>query len=232
MKSRNEHIMQRSSKQILEQFANISTTPQGAYSMTSTFEMSMNIDGFYDSKNLTFTVNSNMINNIPMKQGTKIIFLNQFRDEENGVYVVDNVKRKQTILNKETKKIERKNDDQFDPRYRCYDNPDIVSKGLCESLFDEQGRRKKKATYWDRPCETNEECPFYQANKTYKNYRGGCIDGRCEMPIGIKQVAYRLYDKQSKPMCHDCKNISQPYCCDQQESPNYAFSLDMFERTQ
>jgi hypothetical protein len=155
----------------------------------------------------------------------------QIRDEENGQYNVINVKRTQTLLQKATtQKAKSVADDQFDPRYRCYDNPDIVSKGLCESPFDEQGRRKSKPTYWDRPCENNKECPFYQANKTYKNYRGGCIDGRCEMPIGIKQVAYRLYDPTSKPMCHDCKDVSDPFCCDEQTKPNYAFQLDMFER--
>jgi hypothetical protein len=172
-----------------------------------------------------------MIDNIPMKKGTIILLTAQIRDEENGRYDVTNVKRTQTILQKvTTRKTKAITDNQFDPRYRCYDNPDIVSKGLCESPFDEQGRRKSKQTYWDRPCEINEECPFYQANKTYKNYRGGCIDGRCEMPIGIKQVAYRLYDPSSNPMCHDCKDVSNPYCCDEQTNPNYAFQLDMFER--
>lgn len=224
MKQKNKSIKERGERQVLEQYVDSPST-------FATFEMNKTIDGFYDSVNATFVVNSNMIDNIPMKKGTIIVLSAQIRDEENGRYTVTNVKRTQTVLQKaKSKKV--LTDDQFDPRYRCYDNPDIVSKGLCESPFDEQGRRKSKPTYWDRPCEKNEECPFYQANKTYKNYRGGCIDGRCEMPIGIKQVAYRLYDPTSKPMCHNCKDVSNPFCCDEQTTPDYAFQLDMFERRQ
>jgi hypothetical protein len=147
--------------------------------------------------------------------------------------MVTSVKRTQTILQKpQSSTPVSTKDGQFDPRYRCYDNPDILSKGLCDSPYDDLGRLKNKQTYWDRPCEKNEECPFYQANKNYKNYRGGCIDGRCEMPIGINQVAYRLYDPKSKPMCNGCKDVSNPYCCAEQDTPDYAFQLDMFERRQ
>jgi len=224
MKTKNTGIKERSGKQILEQYAN---TP----SILATFEVNKNIDGFYDSVNQTFVVNSNMIDNIPMKQATTVIFNSQLRDEENGRYQVTSVKRTQTILQKDEKPKPTK-DSQFDPRYRCFDNPDIMSKSLCDSPVDELGRRKNKQTYWDRPCEKNEECPFYQANNNYKNYRGGCIDGRCEMPIGINQVAYRLYDPKSQPMCHNCKDVSNSYCCDKQDNPDYAFQLDMFERRQ
>jgi hypothetical protein len=222
---------------VLEQYVNASPSPSPSSHQPAfaTFEISKNIDGFYDSVNKTFVINSNMIDNIPMKKATTVILNNQIREEENGEYEVTSVKRTQTILNKLSIRYQSKTneDSQFDPRYRCFDNPDIVSKGLCESQFDELGRPKKRPTFWDRPCEKNEECPFYQANKNYKNYRGGCIDGRCEMPIGINQVAYRLYDPKSLPMCHNCKTVSNPYCCDEQyPSPDYAFQLDMFERLQ
>jgi hypothetical protein len=108
-------------------------------------------------------------------------------------------------------------------------------------LYDELTNVKRERTYWDKPCENHSDCPFYQANKNYNNYRGGCIDGRCEMPLGIKQVAYRLYDDKSKPLCYQCKNQTNPYCCEDQadnkqypslQSPDYAFDLDSFERIQ
>lgn len=99
-----------------------------------------------------------------------------------------------------------KKDDIFDSRYRCYNNSSYNLKGLCESDFDELGEIKPYKTYWDRPCETNKECPFYQKNKNYKNYRGGCIDGYCEFPIGITRLSYRKYDENSIPYCHNCKN--------------------------
>lgn len=128
----------------------------------------------------------------------------------------------------------------YDSRYECYDEPLIKSRGLCESDYDASGQRlKNKKNYWDRRCERNDECPFYQANKNYQNYFGGCIDGYCQMPVGIKPVSYRLYDTKQKPMCYNCKDPLNPFCCDEQKnrklypslkSPDYAFALDSHER--
>jgi len=127
----------------------------------------------------------------------------------------------------------------YDIRYECYDQPLIKSRGLCESAFDSTGVKPKPVMQWDRRCESNEECPFYQANKNYKNYYGGCIDGYCQMPLGLRQIAYRSYDKSSKPMCYNCRDKSNPYCCEDQKnkskyptlkSPDYAFPLDQYSR--
>lgn len=238
IQTKNNNVSTRFSRQILEQFS--------PHSHGVTFNMNKNIDGFYDSNNKKFIINSHIIDNIPMKVNTVIVLENQIREEENGQYVVETVKRNLIVMSRLSQYTLATNgqdgqDGQFDPRYRCYDNPDIMSKGLCESRFDEIGRMKRKQTYWDRPCETNKECPFYQSNKNYKNYRGGCIDGRCEMPVGVKQVAYRLFDPLSQPLCHGCMDISNPYCCEEQKnkekyphlnSPDYAFPLDTFERRQ
>lgn len=72
----------------------------------------------------------------------------------------------------------------------------------------------------DERCKTNEECPFYQKNKTYNNYFGGCIDGYCDMPIGVKKTGYKTY--QGNPYCYGGECSSQ--------NQDYAFELDMFQR--
>lgn len=128
----------------------------------------------------------------------------------------------------------------YDPRYECYDDQQIKSRGLCESNFDPLGKPKFKKQYWDRRCESNKECPFYQKNKNYKNYHGGCIDSICQMPLGVKSVSYRKYDPESKPMCYNCRNKFNPFCCEDQKdinkypelngSPDYAYPLDNIER--
>lgn len=127
----------------------------------------------------------------------------------------------------------------YDLRYECYNNIQIKSRGLCESKYDVMGNPKKKLEYWDRRCENNNDCPFYQSNKNYKNYNGGCIDGYCQMPLGIKPVSYRKYDKSSKAFCHNCHNSQDPFCCEDQKdrikysnlkSPDYAFQIDMYDR--
>ena len=181
------------------------------------------------------------ISNIEMIEG---IYLNDIKNDDN-IYIVNIDKFANIIKGKKEKEFYLKikgeivENSTYDPRYECYDDPLIKSRGLCESKYDPNGKPKFKKQYWDRRCEKNEECPFYMENKNYKNYRGGCIDGRCEFPIGMKAVSYRKYDPEFKPMCYNCKDISDPFCCDDQknkkkynylESPDYAFSLDSHER--
>ena len=64
-------------------------------------------------------------------------------------------------------------------------------------------------------CITDEECPYYKKNTFYKNSRGGCNEGQCEMPIG----------GENTPWCHGCDSIITPEeCC--KKHPDYAFPLD------
>ena len=92
---------------------------------------------------------------------------------------------------------------------------------------------------WDSRCVENEECPFYLKNKNYPNTRGGCINGYCEFPIGLKRISYKKYyeviNENNYPRCEGCDddNIN---CCEEQgadhdnfNGPNYIFSnnLDM-----
>lgn len=50
---------------------------------------------------------------------------------------------------------------------------------------------------WDRPCETDVECPYYD-NRTG---RGRCIAGTCEMPLGVGNKSFRVADPDTPPLC-------------------------------
>lgn len=120
--------------------------------------------------------------------------------------------------------------ESIDPGYRCYGDLSIEQKALCESPFDSHGEPKVKPTIWDRPCVRNEDCPFYKANKRYRNNRGGCLRGGiCEMPVGVLRTAFRTYDDTGmwKPFCYGCSDPADADCCSKQGSrPDYAFAGD------
>lgn len=235
---KNIFFEKRNTLQILEQFSAENKEDNENIS-GFVFDIPENINGFYDSLQKLFYIYSNMIYGIPLKENSLFKLSNQIRNEQNGLYRVYSVGKKQSLLIRLDQDNEQENKNN-EVGYSCYNNSDITSKSACESLYDGMGQLKRKKTYWDKPCEKHSDCPFFQQNKNYKNYRGGCIDGRCEFPIGIKAVSYRLYDKSSKPVCHNCKDSkTNPYCCKEQEdvkqypnilSPDYAFELDSFER--
>lgn len=100
---------------------------------------------------------------------------------------------------------------------KCIDNPDILTRSACESEYDGLGYLKPQKTYWDRQCMYDNDCPFFSFGAGGA-YRGGCIDGVCEMPIGVVQNTNRLYS--GKPICYDeCAN-----------KRDWAFEGDVFDR--
>jgi hypothetical protein len=140
----------------------------------------------------------------------------------------------------------------LDSAYACFNtDPDSSNsflnynnKTLCESALDPFGRPKAVGVY-DKPCEKNEECPFYQSNKNYKNEFGGCINGKCQLPVNMKNIGYHFYsyNKNYSPLCYNCKkdnfnllSTSIDDCCQEQfgkksfQSPDYAFKNDTIPR--
>ena len=92
---------------------------------------------------------------------------------------------------------------------------------------------------WDRPVQSDTECPFYQGNKNYTNDFGGSKNGYCELPTGMKLLGYRYYsrDPAYSPVCYNCvKGVNGSTtgdCCDKQtnlKSPDYEFNGDKIER--
>ena len=107
-----------------------------------------------------------------------------------------------------------------DKDFKCFGDESVQSKFLCESPYNSQGEPKNVPTVWDKKCQSNSECPFYQANKNYPNQRGKCQrDGTCEMPVGVLRVSYTKYMDLDpyQPFCYQCKNTKDKNCCEDQE---------------
>lgn len=210
------HLNDSTQINFFSQFASKSTFIEGFVDDNLYINPSMNVHGFYEADKKLLTVFSETIDGIKLQQLDKIKLTNQQRAEENGEYTVKQVSSKYTILEKDP--TETTKDDLN--KYVCVGDPDKRTKQHCESV---------KKNVWDRPCVRNDECPFYQRNKNYPNYRGGCIDGLCEMPSGVKRKGFRYYDENTPPLCYSCP-LNNPYCCKSQTKPDYVFSLDSFER--
>lgn len=130
------------------------------------------------------------IDGIPLAKGMKVV-LDKQSTYENDVYTV------------ESPRIWRGHKRSTDALEHCVDKPSST-KEECPGT-------------WDARCENNEDCPYFQKNKRYANYFGGCIDGYCQMPLGVKRIGYRI--ASGEPLCYgNC------------EDRDYAFPLDLFER--
>ena len=119
----------------------------------------------------------------------------------------------------------------FDPNYRCYGNMIVENKAECDSIYDIKGEPKDYPTQWDKPCTSNQECPFYNKNTNYPNSRGGCLDnGYCEMPIGLLQASPHVYYDTGRfiPFCYGCQPGNDPDCCN--KTKDYAFPNDTNDR--
>jgi hypothetical protein len=136
---------------------------------------------------------------------------------------------------------------KIENQYACFDNNNniipFLNKNECESKYNWYGE-KKKSGLLDKPCKKNIDCPFYQLNKNYKNNFGGCNNGKCEIPLGMKNIGYKYFNND-KPYCYNCDskfwspltNIQK--CCDEQydknkypflNGPDYVFKNDHLER--
>jgi hypothetical protein len=140
----------------------------------------------------------------------------------------------------------------FKPSDEMY--PDAKNSNSCLSIDP----NIKKVGVWDKECKANEDCPFYQANKNYPNNFGGCQNGYCQLPVGMKKIGYKHYGKE-KPLCYNCNLKTQVMlpdgtsriedrqcsgvecnkCCDIQhdrkiypnlKSPDFVFDGDQTER--
>ena len=126
-----------------------------------------------------------------------------------------------------------------DSKYSCF-----FKKGFSENTCKAYSFDSKTVGLWDKPCNINNECPFYKKNKNYVNNRGGCVNGYCEMPKNIKRAGYKSYLVNKKPFCYncdinDCIGEECFTCCEEQKdrkkypnlkSPDYIFSNDHIDR--
>lgn len=119
----------------------------------------------------------------------------------NGEPAIDSLVREFAAISR------RESGGRFD--YMCYNKPGIPTKRLC----DEAGG------VWDRPCTRDHECPYFSADA-----RGGCLDGYCEMPLGVDNVAFTR--GVGTPVCSNCGGAvdGDPLrCCQNLSNPKYAW---------
>jgi hypothetical protein len=120
-----------------------------------------------------------------------------------------------------------------DRDYGCYGNNIINNKFECDSMYNIDGTGKNYYSVWDKKCNIDSDCPFYD-----KNYStGGCLkDGFCEMPIGVKRTSFMKYDDEglNTPMCYNCEDTTDLQCCKRGEGKviAYAFPNDFDRRVE
>jgi hypothetical protein len=160
-----------------------------------------------------------------------------------------------TLLNKDSieAKIDEKimniaKDKQFNT-HRCYglvngknqELPQYKNPIFCKSYHPEINQNG----IWDSPCQIDNDCPFYKANKNYTNEFGKCDkeSGSCEMPLGVIPIGFTKYGK-IEPNCYNCDITSKDSkCCGKQmnaiksrnvnyKSPDYIFTNDELMRKQ
>jgi hypothetical protein len=139
--------------------------------------------------------------------------------------------------------------DYYDTHHKCFalvngeslEMPIYKWRTFCESYHPEVNQNG----IWDAPCQVDNDCPFYQANKNYTNDFGKCdkTSGKCEMPQGIIPIGFTKYAKQ-EPDCYNCgiDSISNKCCGFQADaikagivsykSPDFIFKNDFTTRRQ
>ena len=151
------------------------------------------------------------ISNLPMlnkkgiiKNNDSLVLLSEYRFDNNDEL---NIKKKIDVNSKVKKNIEKQLNsysNKINPEYKCYGSYGD-NQLECENDLNLYLKPKKKGV-WDRDCKDDDECPFFKKNKNYKNSRGGCIYGRCEMPLGIESLGQRYFNIDTKPLCYNCGN--------------------------
>lgn len=115
------------------------------------------------------------------------------------------------------------NDSTNNENYGCYGNMQINNKNECDSLYTIDGKIKSYYSIWDKKCSNNNECPYFNSN------RGGCNDGYCEFPVGVKRLGFTKYDdkEMNSPFCYGC-DIDDYECCNNKK--DYVFGGDFKDR--
>jgi len=186
-------------------------------------EQDIKLNYGYTKKNME--TNINIYNNYPV---TPYRTDKGYQRSDNYKNVVSSQEEQMGIL-----KQRKKDNYSYNHKPYCIGGEGL-SKESCESSVNTFGDTKSSGI-WDNICLKNTDCPFYKANKNYDNESGGCKNDMCEMPLNIKQLGPKTYDKKKQPFCHNCPN-NEHTCCDKQKnnkllkSPDYAFENDRAKR--
>lgn len=92
---------------------------------------------------------------------------------------------------------------------------------------------------WEKKCEHDTDCPYFNINKNYPNTLGGCnkSTGYCQFPVGVNPLTYKRPANPNDAYCYNCPigfagSQSIGKCCKEQEksnmrSPDYMFYGDL-----
>ena len=101
-------------------------------------------------------------------------------------------------------------DDAVEWQVRLDVNPSIVSdpRATCfgARLAATADQCYAAGGVWDRPCDVDVECPYYDS----RTGRGRCIAGTCEMPLGVGNKSFRVADPDTPPLCNG--DGDDPWC--------------------
>jgi len=100
--------------------------------------------------------------------------------------------------------------------YFCFGS-NAVNKIDCEKLT-----KNNTKGVWDKACESDNECPFYQ----YGSDNGKCRQGLCQFPIGVTRISPRKYINEEQAICKNCKtntnlNAIGKCCIEQKDRKKY-----------
>ena len=112
--------------------------------------------------------------------------------------------------------------------YFCFGS-DAVNKIDCEKLT-----KNNTKGVWDKACESDNECPFYQ----YGSDKGKCRQGLCQFPVGVTRISPRKYINLDQAICKNCNTDSNLVkigkCCieqkDRKKYPNLNGPQYIFEK--
>lgn len=180
-----------------------------------------------------YEFSSNRESNVPIQNNLQLYRNPMIHSYNNGSDYNDNIVPSKTDIDSilTRREIELKHDE------KCYGKI-ALNKNECETEIDIYGKPLSVVGVWDSDCLNDYECPFFKANKNYPNTFGKCIQGKCQMPLGITQVSSKKYRNLDGAICSNCV-IGNNCCADQDKdklkyskliSPDYRFEGDMEER--
>lgn len=108
----------------------------------------------------------------------------------------------------------------------CFTNSTLLNEAACKSDYDALGYLKRDADVWDRPCEYDNDCPFFMKGR-FQSFRGGCLKGACEMPVDVRRLAFRAWE--GKPLCKSRGSFTTDECLND-GTDDYVFPGDVFDR--
>jgi hypothetical protein len=200
-------------------------------------EVNEPLDGFVTQRGeqQLMQLESESVSGVRLRDGDRLFLNAESPAEHNGAWTVRAglAADGSIALTRPAPAASRSSANDDDVKGRCIGRTELRTRQDCAAVRG----------VWDAPCEAHDDCPFFQKNNNYRNYRGGCRNGFCELPVGLKRVGYRTFELSdaSFPFCHAC--IGGPAssgCCKQQErdralyprlnGPDYAFELDQLER--